>query len=637
MKQPTPPASPAPEAPASLAPSAKIHKPQSTIQNLPGWLLAGGGYLVLTILMTWPLAEQFTTAIPAGGDAWQHLWNLWWMKRALVDLHTNPFHTDLLYYPYGVNLYFHTLVPLIGAISVPFQLLGLNLLAAYNLMVVLSFVAAGLGTYALVHYLTGSRPGAFVAGLIFTFAPYHFAHLLGQLNLTSLQWIPFYILALFKMWEPPRLRMADSGLRHDNALSQSAIYPPQSAIRNPQLWWAAGAGLWLAANAYTEWIYAMFLGLFTAWFLAWKLLIERQGPGWRAGLLRLAVLGGVAGALVAPVLVPMVQEARSATYMQSPAQDTLFYSSDLVDAFVPSPFHPVWGGIGAAVAAHFPTRHPAERVVFAGYTVLALGLLAGVAFRRRKAVLFWGATALGTWVLSLGPVLQVWGRSTFTAFGVTVPLPYLVLYYVPLLNIFRAPSRFMVLVMLALAVLVGFVLAGAARVRWRGGARPALGWGVSAVVGALVLLEFLAIPYPMAPPGYDVPFYRQLAQEPGDFAILELPLRPMSDYETYQTVHGKPIIGGYLSRQPPDRFVAETPVLRYLLPTTAVDDPVAAEAARTGLADLRRADVRYAVVHWWAFTPEEQAAMQAKLARVFPGIVSRPIPDHRMEVFPLAP
>jgi hypothetical protein len=578
---------------------------------------------VLTLVMTWPLAAQFTTAIPAGGDAWQHLWNLWWMKQALVDLHTNPFHTDLLYYPYGVNLYFHTLVPLIGALSIPFQLLGFNLLAAYNLMVVLSFVAAGLGTYWLVHSLTGSRPGAFVAGLIFTFAPYHFAHLLGQLNLTSLQWIPFYILALFKLWEADKTPSADQN--------------PKSKIQNPKWLWAAGAGVALAANAYTEWIYAMFLGLFTAWFLAWKVGVERQGPGWRAGAARLAVLGVVAGVLVAPVLVPMVQEARTATYMQSPAIDTLFYSSDVVDAFVPSPFHPLWGGIGAAVAAHFPSRHPAERVVFVGYVALLLGLLAVAVFRRRKAVLFWGATALGAWVLSLGPVLQVWGRSTFTTFGISIPMPYLALYYVPLLNIFRAPSRFIVLTMLALAVLAGFVLAGVGRVRLRGVTRPAAVWGISGVVGVLVLLEFLAIPYPMVPPGYNVPFYQELAQEPGDFAILELPLRPMSDYETYQTVHGKPIIGGYLSRQPPDRFVAETPVLRYLLPTTPVDDPIAVEAARTGLADLRDHDVRYAVVHWWAFTPEEQAAMQAKLARVFPGIVSQPVPDHRLEIFPLAP
>jgi hypothetical protein len=141
----------------------------------------------------------------------------------------------------------------------------------------------------------------------------------------------------------------------------------------------------------------------------------------------------------------------------------------------------------------------------------------------------------------------------------------------------------------------------------------------------------------MVPPGYNVPFYAELAQEPGRFGLLELPLRPMSDYETYQIVHGKPIIGGYLSRQPPDRFVAETPVLRYLLPATPVDDPLAAEAAQTGLADLRRADVRYAVVHWWAFTPEERAAMEAKLARVFPGIVARPDPDHRLTIYPLGP
>jgi hypothetical protein len=380
----------------------------------------------------------------------------------------------------------------------------------------------------------------------------------------------------------------------------------------------------------------MFLGVFTGWFLAWRLVVTRQGPGWRAGLLRLAVLGGVCGVLVAPMLVPMVQQARTASYMQSPALDTLFYSSDVVDAFVPPPWQPWWGAVGRRVMSHFPGRHPAEQVVFVGYTVLALSLLAVWLFRRRKAVLFWGATALGAWVLSLGPILQVWGRQTFTPFAVQVPLPYLLLYYVPFLNIFRTPARWIVLVMLALAVLVGYALAALAGSRWLA-ERRAAGWGLCALAGALVVVEFLAVPYPMARPGYNVPFYYRLAQEPGNFGLLELPLRPMSDYEAYQTVHHKPIIDGYLSRQPPDPFVQDTPVLHYLLPTTAVDDPIADEAVRTGLADLRAANVRYAIVHWWAFTDAERAAMHAKLARVFPGITTQNLSDYQNEVFPLGP
>ena len=627
---------------AAAAPAASRRAPLPRLLVHAGVLAA---YAALTVVFTWPLAAQFTTALPAGGDAWQHLWNLWWVKTALVDLHTNPFHTTFLYYPDGVNLYFHTLVPLIGVLSIPFQLLGWSLLAVYNLMVVFSFVAAGYGTYLLVEYLTGRRSGAFVAGLIFAFSPYHFAHLLGQLNLTSLQWIPFYILALFRMWRADDGRRTTDDRRSTRDLG-SAIRDqdpsgrrPWAVVRRlPSLGWAVAAGVLWAANAYTEWIYAMFLGLFTVWFLVWQVGIARQGPGWRAGALRLAVLAAVAGLLVAPMLVPMLREAGNAQYMEAPAADTTLYSVDVVDAFVPSPFQPWWGALGRQVAAHFPMRNPAERIVFVGYSVLLLAAVGMWIHRRRRAVQFWGWTALGAWVLSLGPVLQVWGHDTFTPFAVKVPLPYLLLYYLPFFRIFRTPGRLAVLVMLALAVLAGYALPALGALRRR--PLPRLprrvwAWGLAAAAAGLVAVEFLAIPYPMVPPGYNVPFYQTLAQDPATYGLLELPLRPMSDYEAYQTVHHKPIVDGYLSRQPPDPFVDNTPVLRYLLAATPVDDPVAAVAASTGLTDLRRAGVRYAIVHWWAFTAADANAMRAKLARVFSGVPVQAIPDHQMEVYDL--
>ena len=60
--------------------------------------------------MTWPLARYAGRAIPGDSfDGWQNYWNLWWVKKALLELLLSPFQTDYLFYPTGVDLYFHTL------------------------------------------------------------------------------------------------------------------------------------------------------------------------------------------------------------------------------------------------------------------------------------------------------------------------------------------------------------------------------------------------------------------------------------------------------------------------------------------------------------------------------------------------
>ena len=68
------------------------------------------GYAILTAVMTYPLIRQFGQAIPGDGfDGWQNFWNLWWVRVSLVDQGVNPFFTDMLYYPTGVNLAFQTM------------------------------------------------------------------------------------------------------------------------------------------------------------------------------------------------------------------------------------------------------------------------------------------------------------------------------------------------------------------------------------------------------------------------------------------------------------------------------------------------------------------------------------------------
>src|SRR5438105_5949431 len=91
--------------------SSIVHRPSPFVLRLPlrTHLLVLAGFLLLTLVFVYPIVPQMSSEIPFGGDAWQHIWNLWWIKHALLDLRTNPYHTNLLFYPDGANLYFHTL------------------------------------------------------------------------------------------------------------------------------------------------------------------------------------------------------------------------------------------------------------------------------------------------------------------------------------------------------------------------------------------------------------------------------------------------------------------------------------------------------------------------------------------------
>jgi hypothetical protein len=274
-------------------------------------------------------------------------------------------------------------------------------------------------------------------------------------------------------------------------------------------------------------------------------------------------------------------------------------------------------------------------VVFVGYTVLALAAFAVWKRRRDRNARFWAFIALASWLLSLGPVLQFFGKDHFTAFGVSVPLPYLLLYKLPMFSIMRTPARLAVLTMLALGVLVAIALAwllSTTRIRSAGY------YVLSVLLPVLILFEYLAVPFPTVPPGWNVPIYAQIAREPGNFAILELPLRPFGDYMAYQTVHGKPIIGGYLSRQPPYPLLDQTPALKYLQDTTSPSDPaLGSMTAGKGIDELRTLGVGYIIVHWWAFTPEQSAMMRAKLDALLGRPPDFTYPADKVDAWKLSP
>jgi len=546
--------------------------------RIPRWGQALLLYIILTLVMTWPLALRWTTNLPGGPhkdgleDAYQNVWNLWWMKAALTRP-TNPLITDRIFYPEQPNLYYHTLSPINTLLAAPVTVLW-GPIAGFNAVAFASCVLGALGMWWLAHDRTRSHAAALLAGIVYAFSPFHMAALLadGQLQIVALHWLPFYMLFL--------LRAAELGGRRNILL----------------------AGLFLVLTAWTDWYYTLFLLLFTAGYAAWRLLA--RSPDWparRALAARLAGIGALFALGAAPLLIPMLIESTRASYMNIyPADDPERLVIDLLAFVLPARLHAWWG------AAPWDWGVPIDvnRRFYLGTIALGLALF-GV--WRYASARRWGAVALAAGLMALGPTLRVNGDST------GVPLPYRLLANLPLIRLSRQPDRFDVLITLALALMVAYgaqalLEMGRGRAqtnadestsvsprlpqailepqnrrtseRWfRGSAvrpnrlgapnRPSL--RLPAALLTLVLATLLSIDYLIAPiitrnPAIP-PFLASLPHS-DDGALLEYPFHDRSPYRDaermlFQTVHGRPISGGYHSRRYPQPQLG-LPVLRDL-------------------------------------------------------------------------
>ncbi|HEX2909360.1 MAG TPA: hypothetical protein VH186_01035 [Chloroflexia bacterium] len=527
-------------------------------------LVVVAGYALLAILFTWPLLLHFAEAAPGEnhGDVWQMVWNLWWVRYALEHFQ-NPFHTDLMFYPSGADLYLHALNALNGVVSLPVQLVAGALggaasgaVAGYNFIVLLSLTLGAYGAFCLARYLWGDWKAALLAGLGYGFCTYNFDHLLGHLNLVSSEFIPFYILFFLKALHSPAVQVA-----------APSFWKRAWQVLGPVL----PAVLCLVALTFLELQYVLYMAFFSLLYL---LYITITG-GWqflrkKTGGVNLALVYGRALLLVTLFVVVTLpftwQMAREALDNPNtvPLRQENVYSADLLAYFYPSPFQPLWGSAMQRAIRPF-TATLIEKVVFPGFTVyllILLGLLlwAWNRFRNRASsereevtapvnrpgIVFWLVVAAFFALLSFGPRLHINGIEH----GPT--LPGALIYRLPVLNITRVPARFAVVALLALALLAAW---GLVRLRLLLPGKVRFYNGVVAVALLALGFELLPAPYPLA--FYQVPaFYQTLANDPrSDYSILEVPLNYGShQYETAyleaQMLHGKPLLNGYISRNP---------------------------------------------------------------------------------------
>lgn len=546
----------------------------------------------LAVIWWWPLPVRLTTHVP-GTPTWafdevSFLWNIWYFQHALLDLGRSPLYTTLIWHPVGMKLVFYTYNFLHVALALPVYWATGNLPLASNVALLVETVAAGYGTFLLVRYVVRRRytgypltAAAALAGLVFAFASNRSVYAAqGHYNMLSSLALPLYALYLWQLLEHPTWRN------------------PRSALM---------AGLTFAVAAYADSTFAVFLAFLTA--IVWLVHPNLSRSTRLASIPVLAGTAGVAAVLWSPLLVPLVREQLSQDYLLQGWGDSLRLSVDLLGFVTPTALHPLWGQPwpqALRAVEEGTARFSDVNTVFLGYATIALALLG--AWRGGREARPWVWTAVVFAVLALGPVLQVNGRWQFDMDGipVTVPMPFALLHYIPFVKGNRVPNRNGVVLMLALAVLVGYaagwLLTRLRRERWR--------WALTGLLTLAILGEHAAFPLPLS--DMRVPaVYARIAREPGDFTLLQIPLGWRNSFgvfgvertqvQYYQTLHGKFMLGGNTSRAP--RFKMEyfrrIPLFQAIAQVEFGADPpddVMARAKALAPALMRLYNVRYLIL-----------------------------------------
>ncbi|MFZ5534619.1 MAG: hypothetical protein ACOY3M_00495 [Patescibacteria group bacterium] len=460
-------------------------------------------YLACFILLTYPLIRTFTTHIFAGPiDGLQNYWNIWWVNKAITQLHTSPWFTTQIQYPHGTTLIGHTLNPINGIMAIPLlRLMPLN--QVYNLIVVFSFVASGYTLFLLAYRLTQHYEGSVIAGFIFTFSHYHFTHLLEHLQLTSLEWIPLFLLSFLVFTERPT---------------------PFKGIVTAVL---------LFLILLTDYYYFFYAAVCAGVALLWLFSVRRLTVAdMRHNKIPWIIFFAVSVLLTAPLLFHLIQ-----THLVDPllgSHDPSEYSLDLMAPFIPGVTwrfadltRMYWSELG---------RSYFEASVYVGWSVILLILYA--AFRKRTLVqshltLFY-ILCVVFFLLSLGPMLRIGTRYT----SIVLPYEYLTMLF-PILGISGVPVRMMAIATLALSVISAYAISAL----WNNERRWAL-----LLLAPVFILDHLQAPIPsLARP---TPHTVQILQNiPGNDPVVDGAYH-MSDSLYYQTIHEKPMALGYIARIP---------------------------------------------------------------------------------------
>jgi hypothetical protein len=548
------------------------------------------GFLGASLFLTWPLAAHFSTDIGGDlGDHWQTMWGMWWVKKALIDLHQSPFYSNYVHWPLGMPLVFQTFDLPDCILTIPLWSF-LTPIAVFNCAELWSYPLGGYFFYRLVLELLrehapplpeGTTPesddrvnrgAAIAAGALFTFAPYHFGHALGHMHILALQWVPLYFWMLVRTLDRPERR------------------------------WPVLAALALVLASTASWYHLLFCVTLSFPYLAYRAATDPGVRNW-ATVRRAFLLGGVYLAVMWPLFAAMI-EARAADAWDG-AHDPRTFSADLMQFFIPN--------AAQSIGVHFRDQwsrwsgNPAENCNYLGYALMALAVIGAV--RDRRARFFLAMVPVGI-ILALGPALKIDGRP------IDVPMPYDFLTHIfPLLEFTGVPVRAGFVAIFGLSASAAFGL----RQLWLGFHRAVLRAPLRALGAALLVIAAVeAHPHLFTISHFPIPtVFASWAADQSMFGVADYTgdTRPLYN----GVLHQHPMVDIYLSRTPMHllNWLNNHPILGRLRKGTGGALEMSKDEAR---ALLQREHIRYFVMPSWRRDPLLEQELELPLIYVGEGV-----------------
>jgi hypothetical protein len=607
------------------------------------WLGVVVGYVCAAVLFTWPLARHMDSALTGdpAGDTGVYIWNQWVFQHEALVERRNPLTTEqILSLTQRVDLTQHNYTAFLDLLALPL-IPWLGVVTTFNVVFLIVTVLTALATYALVRRVTAATAvEAWLAGALFAWSPVLVARSAAHFSLVAAAPLPVFLLFLINADRTRRLSCAAlTGLCMAWAafcdvsctvyclliaagyVTLRLVRVSRSELPASRLWrWALDVLIMIVAGLTIGLLFGRggrfelfglpvsIRGLYTPVLILTTLVIVRTFVALRPNVSigpwipsRQVVLAAVVGFVacagpLAPVISGLSERGVEGRYI-SPSVP--WRSSprgvDLLGFFEANPASTV------VRLFHDAQRTDVMRYVdfTAAFSLVALAVVAVAVWRaafRPRAGWIW--LTAGFALVSLGPFLYIGGINTM------IPLPWALLRYVPLIGAARSPARFAVGAALGLAVLFGFALAAL------GQRYPNRRRYITAIAGALLLFELF--PAPRTLYSAEIPaLYRNIAADPRPVRIVELPFGVRDGvssagnfsarYQYYQTLHGKKLMGGYLSRISKKRLAAmrEQPTLDALLKLSegqALAPDHAARIRDRAPGFLRRANVGYVVI-----------------------------------------
>ncbi len=545
--------------------------------------------------------------------------------------------------PFGTDLTLHTNTVLPSAVAASLSFLSGSVATGTNAVIGLHLFLNFAMAYALAFRITRSQSAAFLGGLVFGWSPYIASHLAGHFNLIAAWTLPLTVLALDTLLERGgRIRAALTGVVLGGTIYVDYYYAVYAGLLVLILLVARSFDISLSPKTrlYRR---SVMLGALTALLavdLAFIMVIAVSGgtalriggtvismrsthnpvaaaglllllagavsflPRWRVRInhaalwsdaRRLVLALSVAICVAAPLLMSAIRLWHHGGYV---SQTYLWKSApagvDLATLVVGNPGGLFWGALPSHLYQRFGID-PVEQVAWIGPATLILCIVALRIGRREHRVWRWCITGGVFMLWALGPYVVAFGHN------LGILLPATLVRYIPIVSNARIPARAMVVVYLSLAIIcaLGF---SALRGRRR------TGWAV-ALLGVFVLdsaprsTSFYSLDHPAI---YDV-----LLRQPQPGAVCELPIGLRDGFgETgifdsrtlwYQTIHKRPITGGFVARMTPGLITSynTAPVLGSLLRLSS-GEPLAREPLTTpasAAAALHSQGIRFIVIN----------------------------------------